>query len=112
MIPIFVRAALFAAFIIGFATYLAMHSQPILAGFLVTIPVTLSTMLFIDEKNVDGFKDYIWAFCLGIISYTIAVITFYHLYTRRNVDKKTAIIYSIGLWFGLVVLAYFILSAK
>lgn len=112
MIPNFVRAAIIAALIVGSATYMAERSHPILAGFLAAMPVILITMLFLSVENPLKFKDYTWAYCLGIIIYMFAAMTFYYLYTLKNLKLGTAAAYALGLWITLVFMAYLLISDK
>ena len=83
-----------------------------MAGFLIAIPVALPSMLFFDSNNTHEYKDYAWAFCLGMTAYLIAIIAFYYLYTFKNLQQKTAVVYALGIWFVLVIMAYFFLSDK
>ena len=112
MFPGPIKAAALAAVIIGVASYLAENSQPILAGIITTIPVALPAMWFLGVKDPQEFKDYTWAFTLGIASYFIAIMTFYYMCAYKEIPKKTAILYAMGLWLGLVVLAYFIFAER
>jgi len=66
---------------IGMALYLADHSHPALAGLFAAIPVSLPTMILLEDKQVE---DYAFSLALGISSYNIAAILFYYLYTKEK----------------------------
>jgi len=113
-IPGPVKAAVFAAVIVGFASYLAENSRPLLAGVIATLPVTLPAMWFlsVDQKGISDFHDYAWVFALGITAYFIIAMTFYYLCAHRKIPRKKAILYAMGLWFTLAVVIYFVLAKR
>lgn len=113
-IPGPVKAAVFAAAIVGFASYLAENSRPLLAGVIATLPVALPAMWFlsVDQKGISDFHDYAWAFALGITAYFISAMTFYYLCAHRKIPRKRAILYAMGLWFTLAVVIYFVLAKR
>ena len=103
-----VRSALLAAFIVGTAVYLAENNNPVLAGLLITIPISLPAIWFI-KNDKSALKDYSWSFMLGFIVYCLAIILFYFLLTKFHYEKKEAIIISMSIWFIMIISVYFIL---
>ena len=106
-----IRASLLAALVVGTAVYLAENNSPVIAGLLVTIPVSLPAIWFI-KNDKSALRDYAWSFMLGFITYCIAVIIFYCLITKLNYDKEKAIITTMGIWLLMIILVYLILIKK
>lgn len=102
------RSALLAALVVGTAVYLAENNNPVIAGLLVTIPVSLPAIWFI-KNDKSSLHDYAWSFMLGFITYCIAVILFYCLLTKFNLKKKKAIIFAMTAWLIMIILVYFVL---
>jgi len=104
------KAAMLAAFIVGTATYLADKSNPILAGLLVTIPVALPSIWFID--NDISLKEYTWSFALGILIYFMVILLFYNLVIHREIDRKKGIIMAMGVWVLIMGFVYLVITNK
>lgn len=103
----YLRGAFIAGFMIGMALYLADHSHPALAGLFAAIPLALPSIILLDDHQV---KDYAFSLTLGIASYVVAVILFYHLYSKENWVKWKALLVSMLLWVTLACSAYYLLS--
>lgn len=101
------RAAVLAALVVGTATYLAENSYAVTAGLLVTIPVSLPAIWFI-QRDRKALKEYTWSFLLGFIIYFLSLSLFYYLLSKRNYDKKKAILTSMFFWFVGILFVYFI----
>lgn len=111
IIPNFVKAAIFAAIIVGTSNYLATNANPLVAGFLCSIPVALTSMIFLDTSKRKT-EDFAWTFCIGNVTYGIIATIFYYLYTFKGFTQKNAVMCSMGLWFVLVTTAFFFISDK
>ena len=105
-----IQSSLFAAIIVALATYLAYHSQPLLAGFIVSIPVALPALWFLELESRGKYENYTWSFFLGIGAYFITTLVFYYLFAQRDMSLQSSILISMGVWFVLVLFAYYTLS--
>ncbi len=105
--PKYIRGGLIAGLFIGTALYLADNSHPALAGLFATIPLALPSIILLEDHQV---KDYAFSLTLGIASYVVAVVLFYHLYSKENWVKWKALLVSMVLWITLACSAYYLLS--
>ena len=105
--PKYLRGAFIAGLMIGTALYLADHSHPALAGLFATIPLALPSIILLEDHQV---KDYAFSLTLGIASYVLAAILFYHLYSKENWVKWKALIVSMIVWITLTCLAYYLFT--
>jgi hypothetical protein len=105
--PKYLRGAFIAGLVVGTALYLADNFHPALAGLFATIPIALPTIILLENHQV---KDYAFSLSLGIASYVVAAILFYHLYSRENWVRWKALLVSMIVWVSLACLAYYLLA--
>jgi len=99
------RASLFAASIVGISAYMAQTSHHLLAGLLITIPIPFFSLWFI-EKHPEHMKEYIKGFSISIILYCIVALFFSYSVLKLDYQKRTMILFSVGLWFFLLSMCY------
>jgi len=102
------KAAIFGGIIVGSASILAEHAQPIPAGLMSTLPVALPAIWFLSMEEIKMTK-YAGAFALGISFYAVAAAAFYYLHIKRKMNKGSSLIYAMGVWAVLALTAYFLL---
>lgn len=103
-----IRASAVAAIIVGISAFLSQKSYSyfLLAGLLITIPIALPSLWFIEHKNSEGMKNYVKGFATGITLYCIAALCFYYMIAKLGYDKKNAIIIAMILWAIMIWIFY------
>ena len=94
-VPDYVWAALFSAFAVGLAVYIADRSSPYTAGFMAAFPVALCSMVFVSQSARPETSR---SFALGILAYAVFAMLFYSLIAQNGWNHNSAVYFCVGGW--------------
>jgi len=98
----FIKSTLFAVVLIVASAMLSFYSSSFIAGIVITLPIALLSLLFLN--NIKDDDAYVWGFTTGLFAYFISTILFYILYVHTPISKDISILISLLLWTILVVI--------
>lgn len=98
-----IRVGIFAAILVGIATYMAEGVHSRLAGLIITIPVALPSLWFLTTKHN---KPYAQSFFTGISLYFLAACLFYYLHVKKHLEMKRSIEISVAFWLISAIIVY------
>lgn len=97
----FIKSTLFAVILIVASALLSFYSNSYVAGIVITLPIALLSLLFLN--NIENDDSYVWGFTTGLFAYFLCTIVFYILYVHTSVNKDISILISLIIWTILVI---------
>ena len=98
----FIKSTIFAIILITASALLSFYSNSFVAGIVITLPIALLSLLFLN--NIQNDDDYVWGFTTGLFAYFISAILFYILYVHTPLSKDRSIFISLFVWTFLVII--------
>lgn len=98
----FIKSTLFAVILIVASALLSFYSSSYVAGIVITLPIALLSLLFLN--NIQNDDSYVWGFTTGLFAYFISTIIFYILYVHSPITKDISILISLLIWMILVII--------
>ena len=90
-------------FILSGATYLANNSNPLIAGILVTIPLELVSLFFIEEKKLYSYAISILIMSIATV---VPVLYYYIIHPLKLMPGYLEILSSFCVWLIVGILLY------